>query len=78
MVLTDRRLDMALAELSRYFDRPLTVTDPRLAARRVSLSFSLADLDESQAARIVADAVGADVARQANGGVLLRPGVAPS
>jgi transmembrane sensor len=78
MVLTDRRLDTALAELSRYFDRPLTVTDPRLAARRVSLSFSLADLDEGQAARIVADAVGADIARQANGGVLLRPGVAPS
>lgn len=73
MVLTDRRLDAALAELSRYFDRPLTVADPRLAARRVSLSFSIADLDERQAARIIADAVGADFATQGNGGILLRP-----
>lgn len=89
MVLTDRRLDAALVELSRYFDRPLTVADPGLAARRVSLSFSLADLDETEAARIVADAVGADLSRQANGGVLIqlpteagrgrgRPGVEPS
>lgn len=86
MVLTDRRLDAALAELSRYFDRPLTVADPALAARRVSLSFSIADLDETAAARIVADAVGADLSSQANGGVLLsptaagrgRPGAEPS
>lgn len=76
MVLTDRRLDAALSELSRYFDRPLTVADPGLAARRVSLSFSIAGLDEREAARVIADVVGADLASQANGGVLLRPAAA--
>ncbi|MGH1558891.1 hypothetical protein ACRAWD_16745 [Caulobacter segnis] len=54
------------------------MVDPRLAARRISLSFSIADLDEREAARIVADAVGADFIRQANGDILLRPGVSPS
>lgn len=78
MVLTDRRLDAALVELSRYFERPLRVADPRLAARRVSLSFSIADLDEGETARIIADAVGADFTRQANGDILLRPGASPS
>ncbi|MBO9545445.1 FecR domain-containing protein [Caulobacter sp.] len=73
MVLSDRRLDAALAELSRYFDQPLTVVDPSLAARRVSLSFSIADLDERQAARIIADAVDADFAARADGAILLRP-----
>ena len=78
MVLTDRRLDAALVELSRYFERPLRVADPRLAARRVSLSFSIADLDERETASIIADAVGADFIRQANGDILLRPGASPS
>lgn len=78
MVLTNRRLDAALAELSRYFDRPLTVADPQLAARRVSLSFSIAGLDAREAARVIADVVGADLATQANGGVLLRPAAARS
>src|SRR5262249_12588505 len=41
MVLSDRRLDAALAELSRYFERPLTVADAQLAARRITLSFSI-------------------------------------
>jgi transmembrane sensor len=73
MVLSDRRLDAALAELSRYFDRPLTVADEQLAARRVSLSFSIADLDEEGAARIIAGVVGADIADQASAGILLSP-----
>lgn len=72
MVLSDRPLDAALAELSRYFDRPLTVANKDLAARRVSLSFSIADLDASAAARILADAIGAEIADQANGSILLR------
>jgi transmembrane sensor len=70
MVLLDRRLDEALTELSRYFDRPLTVDDDVLAARRISLSFSIADMDEAGAARIIARAVGADVADRASSVIL--------
>ena len=73
MVLTDRRLDAALDELSRYFDRPLIVTDTQLAARRVSLSFSIADMDAVDAAAIIARAVGADVLDLAGRGVVLSP-----
>ncbi|HEV7690144.1 MAG TPA: FecR domain-containing protein [Hyphomonadaceae bacterium] len=73
MVLSDRRLDAALAELSRYFNRPLTVADAQLAARRITLSFSIADLTEAEAARIIANAVGADLSDQANAGILLSP-----
>jgi transmembrane sensor len=75
MVLSDRRLDAALAELSRYFERPLVVRDEQLAARRVSLSFSIADLGEDDAARIIAGVVGADIADRANDGILLSPAV---
>ena len=73
MVLSDRRLDAALAELSRYFDRPLTVADAQLAARRVTLSFSIDGLDEEDAARILGDAVGAGLTDQTSAGILFSP-----
>jgi transmembrane sensor len=73
MVLSDLPLDAALAELSRYFDRPLTVADAQLAARRVTLSFSIADLAEEDAARIIANAVEANFAASATGEIVLRP-----
>ena len=77
MTISDRRLDVVLTELSRYFDRPLTVADAQLAARRVTLSFSIADLGAEDAAHIIARAVGADVANQANAGILLKPATIP-
>lgn len=73
IVVSDRRLDAVLAELSRYFDRPLSVADQQLAARRVSLSFSIQDLGAADAARIIARAVGAEVADRADAGVELHP-----
>lgn len=77
MTISDRRLDVALMELSRYFDRPLIVADAQLAARRVTLSFSIVDLSAEDAARIIARAVSADVADQASAGILLRPATIP-
>lgn len=77
IVVSDRRLDAVLLELSRYFDRPLTVADQQLAARRVSLSFSILDLSGEEAARIIAGAVGADVADRAGAGLELRPAALP-
>lgn len=80
IVLSGRRLDAALDELSRYFTRPLSVTDAQLAARRVSLSFSIADLDEADAAGLIAEVVGAAALDQGAAGVVLvpaPPGAAP-
>lgn len=73
MVVADRRLDEALAELNRYFDRPLRVIDPRLAARRVSFSLSLAETDAEGAARFIAEVVDARVIHGGDAGILLGP-----
>lgn len=73
MVISNRRLDVALAELSRYFERPMRVMDEQLAARRVTLSFSIADLAAEDAAQIIARAVGAEVTGNAPTGIVLTP-----
>lgn len=49
LVLRDRPLAEALAELGRWYDVPLAVDDPRLAARRISTTAGNIPLDDALA-----------------------------